>query len=140
MTPGCHHKLGGRSITNCNYNYGIKHCNFLKIDIQMCVRILGKIISIQQFLTTYLMKHKMYSSISINNKPQQEQYYDTKSYLIGIDNHASAPKIGAVRRVIQDDKGRSDRFSIPGTYLVSELPIRRFSPQHAAREIYKKDN
>jgi hypothetical protein len=45
-----------------------------------------------------------------------------------------------VRWIIQDDEGRPHQFDIPGTYLVPELPIRQFSPQHAAREIFKKDN
>jgi hypothetical protein len=58
----------------------------------------------------------------------------------GIKGHLSTSKIGTVMWVIQDDKGKSHRFDIPGTYLVLELPIKLFSPQHAARELYKKDN
>jgi hypothetical protein len=101
--------------------------------------------------------------------PQQDHNYDTQSYLIGIDNHASASmtncktdfintanqanipiksikrhlstlKIGTVRWIIQDDEGRPHRIDIPGTYLVPGLPIRLFCPQYAAREIFKKDN
>jgi hypothetical protein len=36
------------------------------------------------------MKRQVYSCRLINIIPQQDQNYDTKSYLIGIDNHASA--------------------------------------------------
>ena len=83
---------------------------------------------------------------------QSDHRYDTDSFLIGIDNHASASmtntsqdfvgttktvhakikgikgylnttKVGTVRWTIQDDQGRNHRFDIPGTYLVPDLPI-----------------
>jgi hypothetical protein len=139
------------------------------MDIQNVCELLGTIMTKRQFLTLYLMKCQVYGCRSINNMPQQDHNDDTKSYLIGIDNHASASmtnckldfigtpklanvpvngikehlltsKIGYVRWVIQDHKGKPHLFDIPGNYLVPELPIRLFSPQHAAREIYKKDN
>jgi hypothetical protein len=78
--------------------------------------------------------------------PKYDHSYDTNSYLIGIDNHASASmtntendfigstktinvkikgikgylnttKVGTVRWRIQDDEGKSYRFDIPGTFL-----------------------
>jgi GAG-pre-integrase domain len=95
--------------------------------------------------------------------------FDTDSYLIGIDNYASASmansetdfinppievnlkikgingnlhttKVGTVRWMIQDDNGCTHRFDIPGTYLVPDLPIRLLSPQHVAKEMMKRDN
>ena len=97
---------------------------------------------------------------------KHDNKFDSDSYLIGIDNHASASmtnsendfidkptvvdlkikgikghlttsKIGTVRWIIQDDNGRNHRFDIPGTYLVPELPIRLLSPQHVAKEMMK---
>jgi hypothetical protein len=44
----------------------------------------------QQFLKQFLMKHKIYDCRSISNKALQDRNYDSQSYLIGIDNHASA--------------------------------------------------
>ena len=93
--------------------------------------------------------------------------YDVDSYLIGIDNHASASmsnnpndfvgtlrnsnntisgikghlntvKIGTVRWHIQDDDGKAHRFDLRNTYLVPDLPIRLLSPQHLAREMTQK--
>jgi hypothetical protein len=53
------------------------------------VSILDTMITKQQYPTQYLMKHKLYGCRSIKNTPQQVHNYDTKSYLIGIDKHAS---------------------------------------------------
>jgi hypothetical protein len=95
--------------------------------------------------------------------------YDTDSFLLGIDNHASASmtnteddfvgptktvdikikgikgylstaKVGTVRWTLQDDQGRNHQFNIPGTYLVPDLPIRLLSPQHLAQEMFKISN
>jgi len=95
--------------------------------------------------------------------------YDTDSFLLGIDNHASASmtnteddfvgptktvdikikgikgylntaKVGTVRWTLQDDQGRNHQFNIPGTYLVPDLPIRLLSPQHLAQEMLKISN
>jgi hypothetical protein len=126
----------------------------------ICVSIWNTILTTQSSFTTYLMKHKLHSFRSIQNLPLQEHNYNTKSYLIGIDNHASSSmtncesdfmdtlklanvpikgikghlltsKIRTIRWIIQDDKGRPHRFDIPGIYPVPELLIRLLSPQHA---------
>jgi hypothetical protein len=34
MTPGHHHRLGGRDITKSISIYGIEHRNFLQMDVQ----------------------------------------------------------------------------------------------------------
>jgi hypothetical protein len=57
-----------------------------------------------------------------------------------INRHLSTAKIETDRWMTKDDEGRTHPFDIPGTYLVSELPIKLVSPKHAAREIFKKDN
>jgi hypothetical protein len=95
--------------------------------------------------------------------------FDTDTYLIGIDNHASASmtnsetdfinppvevnlkikginghlhttKVGTVRWMIQDNNGCTHRFDIPGTYLVPNLSIQLLIPQHVAKEMMKRDN
>jgi hypothetical protein len=118
----------------------------------------------QKFLTNaYNRSYK--SNIETN---ETDHRYDTDSFLIGIDNHASASmtnnetdfvgpietinlkikgikgylkttKIGTSRWAIHDDQGRHHRFDIPGTYLVPDLPIRHLSPQHLGREMSKVD-
>jgi hypothetical protein len=134
----------------------------------VCVTIQGKVLEKQSSLTVHLRKFKLQSFRSIYNLPLQEHIYNTKSHLIGIDNHTlalmtncesdfinnpklvnvpikgikgqlSMSKIGTVRWIIQNDKGRPHKFNIPGTYLVSELPIRLLSKKHAAKEIFKQD-
>jgi hypothetical protein len=66
--------------------------------------ILETIIIKQQFLKKYLIKHKMYCRRSINNTPQQDHNYDTKSRLILIDNHASASMINGKTDFIDTQK------------------------------------
>jgi GAG-pre-integrase domain len=113
-------------------------------------------------------QHSTYRAYYNNDhKVAHDTKFDSDSYLIGIDNHASASmtnsesdfieepilvdlkikgikghlttsKVGTVRWMIQDDSGRNHRFDIPGTYLVPELPIRLLSPQHVAKEMMKK--
>jgi Fe-S cluster assembly iron-binding protein IscA len=89
----------------------------------------------QQFLKQYLVAQQTYSCHSTTDMLQRDHNYDTQSYLIGIDNHASASmtnseidfvdtpaqvklpikgikghlstsEIGPVRWIIQDDEGR----------------------------------
>jgi hypothetical protein len=98
----------------------------------------------------------------------KDHKYDSDSYLLGINNHASASmtnseydfiitptpidlkiteikgylnstKIGMVRWNIQDDEGCTLPFDIPGTYIVKELLLRLFSPQYVAKKMIKKD-
>jgi hypothetical protein len=95
--------------------------------------------------------------------------YNTDSFLLGVDNHATAPmtntkddfvqptktvdikikgingylstaKVGTVRWTLQDNQGRNHQFNIPGAYLVPNLPIRLLSPQHLAQEMSTLSN
>jgi hypothetical protein len=122
-----------------------------------------------------MMKHQKFMTNAYNrryksNSETNETYhwYGTDSFLIGIDNHASAfmtnnetdfvgpietinlkikgikgylktTKIGTAQWAIQDDQGRHHCFDIPGTYLVPDLPMRLLSPKHLAREMSKVD-
>ena len=133
-----------------------------------CMKMQETIMTNQQFLKHYLVVQQIYRFQSTTDMLQQDHNYNTQSYLIGIDNHASASmtnsemdfvdtpaqvnlsikgikghlsksKIGTIRWIIQDDGGRPQQFDIPGTYLVPELPVRLLSLQHVAREIFKKD-
>ena len=90
--------------------------------------------------------------------------YDTDSFLIGIDNHASycmtnnitdfigtptkvrvrvkgisgklqAGHKGTVRWKIEDDQGVKHTLDIPDTFFIKELPIRLLSPQHLAQTL-----
>lgn len=85
--------------------------------------------------------------------------YDTDSYLLGIDNHASycmtpnindfisppkpsrtkikgiagyltSTRVGTVKWSWEDDGGSVHHFLIPNCYLIPNLPIRLLSPQH----------
>jgi len=97
--------------------------------------------------------------------PPRTTKYDTDSFLIGLDGHASYcmsntkdDAIGPIRKVrvrirgvagtlhsaytatlkwtILDDNGVPRDLIIPNGYIVEELPIRLLSPQHLA-QIYK---
>ena len=118
-------------------------------------------------LTNHVTHDNLNSDTSTKSQQGMPQTYNVDSYLIGIDNHASASmsnnpndfigtlqnsnntisgikghlntvKIGTVRWHIQDDDGKAHRFDLPNTYLVPDLPIRLLSPQHLAREMTQK--
>jgi hypothetical protein len=130
--------------------------------------------NLMKHIQKYAMKRLTLSLLSIqafsftHSPHSKDNKYNSDSYLIGIDNHASASvtnseddfiitptpidlkvkgikgylkstKIGTVRWNIQDDEGCTHQFDIPGTYLVKELPLRLFSTQNVAKEMIKKD-
>ena len=99
---------------------------------------------------------------------QKDHSFDTDSFLIGIDNHASysmtnslddfidqprrvrvrvkgiagrltSAYIGTVLWCIEDDAGEVHELRIPDTYFVSGLPIRLLSPQHLAQVLASKE-
>ena len=99
------------------------------------------------------------------SRHQQTTHFDTDSYNIGVDNHAtscmtnslddfiskepvkvrikgisgklqSAYKGTVVWRVIDDDQ-RTHELHIPDTYYVPNLPLRLLSPQHMAQAFRK---
>ena len=94
--------------------------------------------------------------------PTKDHSYDTNSFLIGIDNHASysmtnskkdfvgkPTKVnvrvkgikghstsalrGTVKWTIQDDDGKAHDIHLPNTYFLDGLPLRLLSPQHLAQ-------
>jgi hypothetical protein len=94
--------------------------------------------------------------------PKHDHSYDTDSFLIGIDNHASycmtnslddfiseptlskkkvrgisgyltAVKVGTVRWKIEDDNGEEHKLILNNTYYIPSLPLRLLSPQHLAQ-------
>ena len=94
--------------------------------------------------------------------PTKDHSYDTNSFLIGIDNHASysmtnskkdfigqPTKVnvrikgikghstsvlrGTVKWTIQDDDGTAHDIHLPNTYFMDSLPLRLLSPQHLAQ-------
>ena len=101
-------------------------------------------------------------------RPSTDHSFDTDSFLIGIDSHASysltnnkedfidTPRqvrvgvkgiagrltsayVGTVRWSIEDDAGEVHQMDIPNTYFVRNLPIRLLSPQHLAQELASKE-
>lgn len=99
----------------------------------------------------------------------QDHSYDTDSYLIGIDDHASyvmspyrsdfvgdlrptktgvngvagtvqAVARGTLRWHWLDDQGVRHRITIPNAYYVPALPIRLLSPQHLAQVLEVKEH
>ena len=109
-----------------------------------------------------------HATTKINNKftREQDHRYDTDSYNIGIDNHASycmsnakadftgplrkarvrikgvggnlnSVMLGTLRWTIQTDAGKKVQVTIPNLYYVPVLPIRLLSPQHLAQEMAK---
>ena len=102
------------------------------------------------------------STTTVRAKPINDHSYDTDSFLIGIDNHASYSMtnnikdfIGAPTKVnvwvkgiqghstsalkgtvqwdITDDTGQRHSIVLPNTYYIESLPFRLLSPQHFAQ-------
>jgi len=102
------------------------------------------------------------STTTTSAKPYNDHSYDTDSFLIGIDNHASysmtnnkddfigtPTKVnvrvkgiqghstsalkGTVQWDIHDDDGQRHSIVLPNTYYIESLPLRLLSPQHFAQ-------
>ena len=120
----------------------------------------GIIHKLQRRITAFTAE--LYCSSSITAKTHDDHRYDTDSFQIGIDNHASycmttsksdfiatptpidlsvkgisgglrSAYKGTVLWPITDDEGKRHDLKIPNTYLVEGLPIRLLSPQHLAQ-------
>ena len=119
-------------------------------------------------MTAELMCSSTTTSTSITNSIHSDHSYDTNSFLIGIDNHASysmtnskkdfistptkvnvrikgikghstSAHRGTVKWTIQDDNGKPHDIILPDTYLIDSLPIRLLSPQHMAQVYQAQD-
>ena len=144
-----HHKRKSKLKTRFKYSRRKKRHCILK-------KIVTRLTFLCAFSTTLQATWKRF------RPPNKDHSYDTDSFLIGIDNHASycmtnslsdfvdeptkykkrvrgisgylaAVKVGTARWKIEDDKGETHTFLIPNTYYIPELPLRLLSPQHLAQ-------
>jgi hypothetical protein len=151
----CSNGSGQKNTSRIKTLYSLVTNQRKHIQKYIMTRLTSSLTRIHAFSCTHaphLKDHKYNSDsylIEINNPASASMTNSEDDFIItptptglkikGIKGYLKSTKIGMVRWNIQDGEGCTHQFYIPGTYLVKELPLRLFSPQHLAREMNKKD-